>query len=121
MPRPIMDLRARFASEITIWDTALANGGTIWYAEDANDAIRITMRLNIYRKNLRSMNPLIQEDRYVVARDGAVITIRERAPIRGYGTRLDGTPLLSPAEAAQRIVAGDIAPDEPLGLDIADD
>ena len=127
MARPLMNPQARFASEKAIWDTALANEGAVWHAESTNDAIRITMRLNIYRKTLRNNAPdgLVYEDHYIVARRDNVITIKRRPPIRGFGTKLDGRPLVSPEEAQQRIIAGiasgDFEPDEPLGLDIADD
>lgn len=109
MARPIMNPAARFSDVKPIWDHATANGGLIWTADSDNSAIRLSMRLNTYRRAIREHAPdgYIFEDLFIVSRQGNVITIKLRPTPAGTMTTLGGNKPLSPAEAEQRIVHHD--------------
>lgn len=130
MARPTLNPNARFAHEKAIWEAAITNNGTLWHAKNNNDAIRITMRLNMYRKLLRQQSPdgLIYEDYYIVSRKDNMIAIKKRPPIEGYGTTLDGRPLKTPEQVQEQLIRNivddtdqgrklQIDPDKPLGLE----
>ena len=123
MPRPAMNPNARFADVKPIWEHAVANNGAIWHTDHPNEAIRMTMRLNMYRKVLRELSHdgYIYEDFFVVARKHCDITIKRRPEPRGYLTTLDGHQPLTPEQVNERAVKKIVDDYAPLDVEIEND
>ncbi len=122
MARPIMNPNARFSDVKPIWDYATANNGIIWTTDNANNAIRLVMRLNVYRRTLRELAPdgYILEDLFIVSRNENVITVKRRPNPRGIMTTLDGKPPLSPDQAEGHLIQSVVTPDyDPPDLETA--